>query len=507
MSKGSVRDVELIGRDQRQKVSQMQTLTNLLKIGSQTTTPLEITSNSRPVVNHRDFASHLNDVPSKPSQVRNAQSNVKEESNHDTGRSDQDLVDKEKGRVSPDSQGNDQLHEADEVEPSNVVDKPATDDGGRQVGDPYQPVLDEGAIIAEETPEDGETEIHSELPKAKVDPSTTVEEDLDPLELHGAVDEDTIHSLPLTAASSVLKPIEETHPAVVQQAIESQGDQTIGKTPPLHTEPINSEVEGEQDVVTHQHRTQQPTVQAAVSPTIATVGAVVAAAMPAFDKTDPKSIESPEAELPSDPLPGMKIDLKPVAQTIPQQMPPALATNLVSASPMERQTKHEASETEMTFSGIGRDQSSRASSFNARLGTLAATPDVARNVLIQVQEAVKSARSSQVELTLSPEELGRVRMGLSASDGTMVITLAADRAETLDLLRRHTDQLSREMQSLGFGQVSIEFGQRGTSKDEQSGNANANSFSSDGIGDPNSDTTSQSVRQQSIALGGLDIRI
>lgn len=61
-----------------------------------------------------------------------------------------------------------------------------------------------------------------------------------------------------------------------------------------------------------------------------------------------------------------------------------------------------------------------------------------------------------VEITLTPEELGKVRMQVALSGDALTLTIAAHRPETLDLLRSHIDQLAREFRDLGFDR--LEFG-------------------------------------------------
>ncbi|QPZ92821.1 flagellar hook-length control protein FliK [Thioclava electrotropha] len=65
-----------------------------------------------------------------------------------------------------------------------------------------------------------------------------------------------------------------------------------------------------------------------------------------------------------------------------------------------------------------------------------------------------------VEIALSPEELGHVRMTLHASQNGMTVAIQADRAETLDLMRRHIDTLAREMHDMGYGALNFQFSQR-----------------------------------------------
>jgi flagellar hook-length control protein FliK len=75
----------------------------------------------------------------------------------------------------------------------------------------------------------------------------------------------------------------------------------------------------------------------------------------------------------------------------------------------------------------------------------------------RLAEAVAHFPDRGVELTLSPEELGRVRMMLSTHDGALTLSIQADRPETIDLMRRHIDQLVQDFRDLGFTDVSFSF--------------------------------------------------
>ena len=75
----------------------------------------------------------------------------------------------------------------------------------------------------------------------------------------------------------------------------------------------------------------------------------------------------------------------------------------------------------------------------------------------QLVEAVHRMPERPVELALNPEELGRVKMSISASDGGITVSLLAERPETLDLMRRHIDQLAREFQALGYASINFAF--------------------------------------------------
>jgi hypothetical protein len=82
-----------------------------------------------------------------------------------------------------------------------------------------------------------------------------------------------------------------------------------------------------------------------------------------------------------------------------------------------------------------------------------APPPVAR----QIAEAFAAFPDRAVEITLSPEELGRVRMVVTSHDGALVLSLAAERAETLDLMRRNIDQLAADLRDLGFDSFRFNF--------------------------------------------------
>lgn len=81
-----------------------------------------------------------------------------------------------------------------------------------------------------------------------------------------------------------------------------------------------------------------------------------------------------------------------------------------------------------------------------------------RPVPAQIADAARALRDGPVELTLRPEELGTVRMTLSTGgDGAMTLLLHAERPETLELLRRHIGDLARELGTLGFENLDLQF--------------------------------------------------
>lgn len=108
-----------------------------------------------------------------------------------------------------------------------------------------------------------------------------------------------------------------------------------------------------------------------------------------------------------------------------------------------------------------------------------------------------------VEITLSPEELGRVRMTLSAGEGGMVVSVLAERAETLELMRRNIDQLARDLQAMGYAGLSFAFGR----DDRPDRAAPAHGAPPDELPPPAADSPPRSLPARAPGAGGIDLRV
>ncbi len=96
--------------------------------------------------------------------------------------------------------------------------------------------------------------------------------------------------------------------------------------------------------------------------------------------------------------------------------------------------------------------------------------DIARQLSAHVAAtgAARGPGGHQIlEITLNPAELGRVRLTLQAGEAAMVVTIAADRPETLDLMRRHVDVLAQEFRDIGYDSAGFSFGQEAAGQDGQ----------------------------------------
>ena len=113
-------------------------------------------------------------------------------------------------------------------------------------------------------------------------------------------------------------------------------------------------------------------------------------------------------------------------------------------------------------------------------------PETARMVAAQMVNAMISAQSNKVGIALNPEELGRVRMVLSTTETGVLISIAAERPETLDLMRRHIDQLAEEFRNLGYTDIGFEFAEgdaRGHFNNESTDNPHEGLMQSTSISD------------------------
>ncbi|MEX0283418.1 MAG: flagellar hook-length control protein FliK [Paracoccaceae bacterium] len=128
----------------------------------------------------------------------------------------------------------------------------------------------------------------------------------------------------------------------------------------------------------------------------------------------------------------------------------------------------------------------------------------------QIAEILMSQSGRRVDIALQPEELGRVRMTLGLADGSTTIVIAAERQETLDLMRRHADALSEALRALGHNHVSFDFQHQssteaGPDRDDRETPANGTADGSE-----NSEAIALTIPLRNASPGmetGLDIRL
>lgn len=142
---------------------------------------------------------------------------------------------------------------------------------------------------------------------------------------------------------------------------------------------------------------------------------------------------------------------------------------------------------------------------------LSAEATLARHGAQQIAGAVAQAPPQEggtperIELRLDPPELGRVRMTLSLGEHGISLHLAADRPETLELMRRHIGLLGAELARLGYGSADFSFdGGSGGQSQTYPGDARA----APAPGSSTAPTLAQPpTTNGAMPRGGLDLRL
>lgn len=83
--------------------------------------------------------------------------------------------------------------------------------------------------------------------------------------------------------------------------------------------------------------------------------------------------------------------------------------------------------------------------------------------------SLTQAPDGQIDVTLRPEELGRLRLSLTPTEAGISVVVHTERPETQDLLRRHIDQLGQEFRQMGYRDVSFDFSQSSQQRPAQPG--------------------------------------
>lgn len=115
-----------------------------------------------------------------------------------------------------------------------------------------------------------------------------------------------------------------------------------------------------------------------------------------------------------------------------------------------------------------------------------ASAGTVRNIGYQLVDAVVQQAGRPVEVALNPEELGRVRIALTTLDSGISVAIVAERPETLELMRRHIEQLEAEFRQLGYENIGFEFsGGDAQTSDHPESNEHTKSVQLTEISDPN----------------------
>lgn len=128
--------------------------------------------------------------------------------------------------------------------------------------------------------------------------------------------------------------------------------------------------------------------------------------------------------------------------------------------------------------------------------------DLPPQLMRMLAEVTVAHPDRPIEITLNPEELGKIRMTMTQGDGQISVAVLADRPETLDALRRHISTLGAEFQSLGYRDVSFSFGSGGSHGRETAPDVTPTNLRIE----PDTPTPVQ-ISVASSHLGGVDLRL
>ena len=122
--------------------------------------------------------------------------------------------------------------------------------------------------------------------------------------------------------------------------------------------------------------------------------------------------------------------------------------------------------------------------------------------------AAISNGSDRIELRLDPVELGRVVFEMTTERGQLHLIVTCERAETLDLMRRHAEQLLQDLRASGFSGSTLDFAQWSNRQERrESGDLPDAGHEEGGTGPAASPARSTYTRQTARPDGGLDLRL
>ena len=189
---------------------------------------------------------------------------------------------------------------------------------------------------------------------------------------------------------------------------------------------------------------------------------------PALD-LDPPSVlppGPPSAAFTADTAPAYAPPLaeKPALLTVPtaREQAPALPTPIAEVArkitPMVGDEPAQPSDLAVALQP-GAQTNTPGAAPAGQIGTSAPTPP--QTTMQQASAAlVRLAADApgRIELTLTPETLGRVHFDMRPEGAGLAITVSAERSETLDLIRRHMPDLLAELRQAGVQAGTLSFG-------------------------------------------------
>jgi flagellar hook-length control protein FliK len=208
----------------------------------------------------------------------------------------------------------------------------------------------------------------------------------------------------------------------------------------------------------------------------------------------------------------------PVFQTLPAVKPSALpsgaqlGTALIPVQPVSVPVLDASKNTAIPLEpeplvGVRGDVSLAPST--SQVQSTHSTAPLPQHIARQIAEALQSMPNRPVQISLNPEELGRVRLALSTSEAGIVVNVLAERQETVELMRRHIASLESAFQDIGYSDIAFSFsGGEQTQTDAGDGDgSNPSKSTADGEEFDDPVTIAPQINLTIGTQAGLDIRL
>jgi len=199
---------------------------------------------------------------------------------------------------------------------------------------------------------------------------------------------------------------------------------------------------------------------------IAPVAAVPRLVMPGLLAGEPPNTDRVLRAAPS----KSPVSVAPPSPSAPLVMAPQTGLSTALAAAMAATSEGERHADSALSAAEPRSSTPLSATFAGPPAPGSAGQDIPRQIAVQIARAAESgvggARGT-VELSLSPEELGRVRLRLHPSEAGLSVTITADRPETLELMRRNIELLAREFLDIGYEHAQFEFAHGGQGTDHE----------------------------------------
>ena len=85
-------------------------------------------------------------------------------------------------------------------------------------------------------------------------------------------------------------------------------------------------------------------------------------------------------------------------------------------------------------------------------------PSAPKQVTEHIQVLLRAKNTGATEITLQPEELGKVRLQISNAENGLVVSIQAERNDTLEQLRRQVESLAADLAGQGHDAARFDFG-------------------------------------------------